>query len=136
MTVLIDTNVILDYVLKREPFAADALTCLDRLIIAKAKVWLTASTVTDIYYITRRTLHDLAKAKAVIAKLLNAFQISGVDKTDCLSALNNGLNDYEDALVSVCAKKVKAEYIITRNIKDFEQSTVPAISPSDFLKLG
>ncbi len=136
MTVLIDTNVILDYVLKREPFAADALTCLDRLIIGKAKVWLTASTITDIYYVTRRTLKDPEKAKTVIAKLLNAFQVSGVDKADCLGALTVGLSDYEDALVSVCAKKVKAEYVITRNVKDFEKSAVPAITPSDFLKLG
>jgi predicted nucleic acid-binding protein len=136
MTVLIDTNVILDYVLKREPFAADALSCLERLIISKEKVWLTASTITDIYYVTRRTLKDSAKAKAVIAKLLNAFQVAGVDKADCIIALGNGVSDYEDALVSVCAKKVKAEYVITRNIKDFEKSAVPAITPSDFLKLG
>jgi predicted nucleic acid-binding protein len=134
MTVLIDTNVILDYVLKREPFAADALTCLERLITGKAKVWLTASTITDIYYVTRRTLKDSAQAKAVIAKLLNAFQVAGVDKSDCIMALDNGVSDYEDALVSVCAKKVKAEYVITRNIKDFENSSVPAIAPSDFLK--
>ena len=51
MTVLIDTNIILDYVLKREPFAQSALQCLDRLMEAKAKVWLTASTITDIYYV-------------------------------------------------------------------------------------
>jgi predicted nucleic acid-binding protein len=129
MTVLIDTNVILDYVLKREPFAQDALACLERLIIGKAKIWLTSSTITDIYYVTRRALHDSEEAKAVVAKLLNAFQIAGVDKADCLNALNNGISDYEDALVSVCAKKIKAEYIITRNTKDFEKSAVPAIAP-------
>jgi predicted nucleic acid-binding protein len=132
MTVLIDTNVILDYVLKREPFAADALACLDRLIIGKAKIWLTASTITDIYYVTRRALHDSNKAKAVVAKLLSAFQVAGVDKADCLSALDNGISDYEDALACVCAKKIKAEYIITRNIKHFEKSAVPAIAPGGF----
>jgi predicted nucleic acid-binding protein len=135
MTVLIDTNVILDYVLKREPFAADALACLDRLIISKAKVWLTASTITDIYYVTRRALHDPEKAKEVVAKLLNAFQIAGVDKADCLKALDNGISDYEDALVTVCAKKAKADYIITRNIKDFEKSAVKAITPRGFLEM-
>ncbi len=134
MTVLIDTNVILDYVLKREPFAADALACIDRLIIGKAKVWLTASTITDIYYVTRKALQDSASARAVIVKLLGAFQTAGVDKTDCISALDVGVSDYEDALVSVCAKKARAEYIITRNIKDFQGSPVQAITPADFLK--
>jgi len=135
MIVLIDTNIILDYVLKREPFAQDALECLDWLINHKAKVWLTASTITDIYYVTRRTLHDAAAAKSVIAKLLNAFQIASVDKGDCVKALDIDMSDYEDALVSVCAKKVKADYIITQNTKHFNQSSVPAMKPADFLRV-
>jgi predicted nucleic acid-binding protein len=133
MTVLIDTNVILDYVLKREPFAADALACIERLFIGKAKAWLTASTITDIYYLTRRALRDSAKAKEAVAKLLNAFLVAGVDKSDCLNALDNGIADYEDALVAVCAKKIKAEYIITRNVKDFAKSPVKAVEPKGFL---
>ena len=135
MTVLIDTNVILDYVLKREPFAQDALDCLERLIISKAKIWLTASTITDIYYVTRKALHDAAAAKSVIAKLLNAFLIAGVDQADCVKALDADMSDYKDALVSVCAKKVKAEYIITRNTKHFSQSPVPAMKPADYLEM-
>jgi len=133
MIVLIDTNVILDYVLGREPFAEDARACLEWLITEKAKVWLTASTITDIYYVTRKALHDSAKAKEVITKLLNAFQIMGVDKTDCVNALEADISDYEDALVSVCAKKIKAEHIITRNTNHFKNSFVPPVSPADFL---
>jgi len=133
MIVLIDTNVILDYVLGRKPFAEDALACLEWLIIEKAKVWLTASTITDIYYVSRRALHDSTKAKEVITKLLNAFQIIGVDKTDCVNALTPDIGDYEDALVSVCAKKAKAKYIVTRNTRHFKNSSVPAISPADLL---
>ena len=134
MILLIDTNVIIDYVLNREPFAKDTLECFEKLYKNKAKIWLTASTITDIYYITRRALHDAAAAKNVITKLLNAFQIAGVDKQDCVKALDAGMNDYEDALVSVCAKKIKAEYILTQNIKHFGQSSVPAIKPVDLLK--
>jgi predicted nucleic acid-binding protein len=133
MIVLIDTNVILDYALKREPFAQAAFECFERLILDKSKVWLTASTITDIYYVAKRALKDDGAAKKIIAKLLNALQIAGVDKTDCLNALDIDSNDYEDALVSICAKKVKAEYIITRNIKDFQNSFVPSITPGDFL---
>jgi predicted nucleic acid-binding protein len=133
MTVLIDTNVILDYVLKREPFADASRECLETLIADKATIWLTASTITDIYYVTRRALHDASKAKKMISTLLNTFGIIGVDKADCLNALDIGVSDYEDALVSTCAKKANAEYIITRNIKDFGGSPIPAITPQDFL---
>jgi len=135
MIVLIDTNVILDFILKREPFAQDAMDCLERLIKNKAKVWLTASTITDIYYVTKRALHDGSEAKAVVGKLLYAFQIANVEKDDCIKALDVDLADYEDAFVSVCAKKVKAEYIITRNTRHFDKSFVPAVSPMDFLAL-
>jgi len=134
MTVLIDTNVILDYVLRREPFAQEARECLENLIHDDAKIWITASTITDIYYVSLRALHDASAAKSIIAKLLSAFQITSVEKADCVKALEVNMPDYEDALVSVCAKKVKADQIITRNTKHFGQSSVPAITPADFLK--
>lgn len=133
MTVLIDTNVILDYILKREPFVQDARDCLEKLIQNNAKIWLTASTITDIYYVTRRTLHDETAAKSVIIKLLNSFEIAGVDKSDCVKALDIGMSDYEDALAAQCARRVKVERIITRNTKDFVRSPIPAITPGDFL---
>ena len=133
MTVLIDSNIVLDFVLKREPFAQAAFDCIDRLILDQAKNWLTASTITDIYYVTRRTLKDAAAAKDVIAKLLGAFQIANVDKNDCLNALDVDTDDYEDALASICAKKVKADFIVTRNPKHFTASPVPAISPEEML---
>ena len=133
MTVLVDTNVILDYIHNREPFAQAASDCLEYLFANKAKVWLTASTITDIYYVTHRAWKDHAAAKSVIARLLNGFQIASVDKADCLNALDIDMSDYEDALVATCAKRVKNEYIITRNTKDYLSSPVPAITPDDFL---
>jgi len=133
MTVVIDTNVILDYVLERESFARTAADCLERLIAGKAKVYLTANTITDIYYISRRQLKTVAAAKEIIRKLLRAFQVAPVDGSDCAKALDTGVDDYEDAVLCVCAKKVKAEYIITRNVKDFAASQVKAILPNEFV---
>ncbi len=65
--------------------------------------------------------------------MLGAFQVAGVDKVDCLNALGLDMSDYEDALVSVCAQKVKADYVLTRNTKDYEASPVPALTPDEFL---
>jgi predicted nucleic acid-binding protein len=133
LNVLIDTNVVLDFVLKREPFADDANKLLAKLVTAKAKMWLTASTLTDIHYLSTRALKDAARAKLVVATLLNTFQIAAVDRSDCLNALEIDTDEYEDALVMVCAKRVKAERIVTRNLKHFELSPVPAVAPDEFL---
>jgi predicted nucleic-acid-binding protein len=136
MTVLIDTNVVLDYILEREQFVESACECLERLTVKKAKMFLTASTITDIYYLTLKQVKDNNAAKEVISKLLDAFGIVPVDRNDCVNALKIGVCDYEDALVSVCAKKIKASYIITRNTKHFSESPVKALAPLDFISLN
>lgn len=134
MNVLIDTNVILDYILKREPFYLISADCLEKLAADNTKIWLTASTVTDIYYLSRKALGDTGAAKQVIVKLLSVFHIAGVDHADCNKALETDMVDFEDALVSVCAKKISAQYIITRSIKHFNRSSVPAIHSENFVK--
>jgi predicted nucleic acid-binding protein len=136
MTAVIDTNVVLDYVLEREGFAQAAADCLERLLTQKAKTFLTASTITDIYDVALRQTKNAAGAKEIIAKLLDAFQIASVDGADCAKALEIGVGDYEDAVLCVCASKVKADCIITRNAKDFAASPVKVITPDDFLSLG
>ena len=131
MRVTIDTNIVLDYALEREPFARTAIECLERLPSQKARMYLSASVVSDIYYISRQNLHNAAAARKIIEALLAAFHIIPVDGADCQNALTVGVNDYEDALVAVCAKKVKADYIITRNTKHFAASPVPAVTPEE-----
>jgi len=133
MTVLIGTNVILDYVLKREPNAKAAKACLDILVGRKAKIWVPVTALTDIYYTTMETRHDVYAAKAIISKLLNAFQIVAADKADCIKALDLDMTDYELALMSACAKKVKALHIITGEAEGFRNSPVTAISPEEWV---
>ena len=135
MTVVIDTNIILDYVLEREGFVQASSDCLERLVINKTKLYLTANTITDIYYITLSHLKNTTSAKEIIGKLLSSFLIIPVDGTDCFKAIGTGIDDYENSVLCICAKKVKADYIITRNTKDFAVSSIKAIAPDDFLKL-
>lgn len=133
MHVMIDTNIIIDSIASREPYniAAETIVLLAAGRIIKASI--TASTATDIYYLTKRRLGDSDKAKAVLQKLYSIFGIASVDKNDCLKALDIAMDDYEDAVLAVCAKRIKADYIITRNLKDFCNSPVKPISPDDFL---
>jgi len=133
MIVLLGTNVILDYVLKREPHAAAAKECIDILVSRKVKIWLPVSALTDIYYTTMQSRHDTFAARAIVTKLLNAFQIAATDKADCIKALELNMEDFEFALIATCAKKLKAAYIITGNPEGFRNSPVPAITPEEWV---
>ena len=135
MTVLIGTNVILDYVLKREPHAAGAKACIDILLTRKAKMWLPVGALIDIYYATMQVRHDTYAARVIISKLLSAFEIVATDKSDCIRALELDMVDFEDALLATCAKKLKAAHIITREADAFNSSPVPAISPEEWVNV-
>jgi len=135
MIVLVGTNVILDYVLKREPYAAAAKECLDLLVSRKIKMWLPVSALTDVYYTTMQSRHDTFAARAIVSKLLNAFQIVATDKSDCIKALELNMEDFEFALIATCARKLKAAHIITRNPEGFHSSPVPAITPEEWVNV-
>lgn len=131
---MIDTNIIIDSIAARQPFNKDA----DQIILLaagrKLKASITAGTVTDIYYLSKKRLGDAAQAKEILQKLFTIFEVASVDKSDCIKALDIVMDDYEDAVLALCAKRIKADYIITRNLKDFVNSPVEPVSPADFLR--
>jgi predicted nucleic acid-binding protein len=133
MKILIDTNVILDVLTGREPHfkaSADVL----KLCGARLTGLITASQTTDIFYMLRREGKDVQSAKAILKKLTDNIKVINVTSDDVKNALSSGIADYEDALLACGAKRQKAEYIITRNEKDFQQSPVTAITPIKFLE--
>jgi len=133
MKIVIDTNVILDILLQREPFFGDSYRAI-RLCNHQADACFSASTATDIYYVVRKSCGaDMAKES--IGKLLQLFYCEDTLQGDIVSALSSKISDFEDAVLDSIAHRVKADYIITRNTKDFAASKVPAISPADFCKL-
>ena len=133
MKVLIDTNVILDVLAKRLPFYSHAEKIFFLAAEEKIEALITASSVTDIYYLIRKHLKDSKEAKLTLLKLFTLFQIVDVTGDDCKKALELNVSDYEDALLATCARREKVEYIITRNIKDFTSSPVPAILTDRFI---
>lgn len=133
MNVLIDTNVILDAVTGRSPFNTNAEKIFLLAAEDKVSACITANSVTDIYYLTRKHLQSIEEAKIILLKLFAIFQILDVSGADCEKALELNMSDYEDALIATCGKHAKSEWIITRNIRDFINSPVPAIDPEDFL---
>ena len=133
MKVLIDTNVVLDVLCKRESFYEDAARIMKYCEVNKITGVISALTIPNIVYIMRKEL-DAQKTRDVIEKLQLVFTIVDLKAGDIKKALSMDFKDFEDALQSACASRIKADYIITRNIRDFVNSKVTAIKPTELLE--
>jgi predicted nucleic acid-binding protein len=133
MRILIDTNVIIDYLADRTPFADLSEQVLTLCESGDVTGLVTASAITDIYYVIRKVA-GREKTLEAIRTLCMTLDIVDVGKSDILSAMELGMPDFEDALAAQCAIRAKAEYIVTRNTSDFVNSPVPAIEPAGFLE--
>lgn len=132
MKVLIDTNVILDVLLKRTPFDVDAYNILKLAEEKKINAYLAAFSITDIYYFINKNLSHNESIKALEA-LLSIVEVVSITKHDIKKAMNfKEFRDLEDALQMQCLKKLKGDLFITRDEK-FQKITNKAISPKDFL---
>lgn len=130
--VLFDTNIILDIALKRHPFFDDALEMfglIDRKIIIGS---VTATTITDIYYISRKAKGD-ADSINFIKGLIEVVDIVGVDKNVIINALASGLKDFEDGIQASASELNGVEVIITRNKDDFANARLKIATPKEFL---
>lgn len=133
MRAVVDTCVILDYLQNREPFFDDALSIAIGRANREYEAFITASSLTDLYYIVRRSTHSTEQTHSIINTLTLLFGLVDTCAEDCINALHNGMTDFEDAVMSESAYRIDADYIITRNTKDYIESKVPAITPAQFL---
>lgn len=135
MKVLIDTNIVIDALTGREPFRNAAEQIFVLAANRNADMYITASSATDIYYLIRKYLHSTQQAKDIMSKLYELFCVLDVTGEDCIGGLSSDVKDYEDAVVSACAQRNQMQYIVTRNIKNYVNSKIPAVLPEGFLKL-
>lgn len=135
MKVLIDTNVIIDALTSREPWNESAETIFIMTANHLMDTYITASSATNIYYLVRKYLHSADQAKQVMEKLYSLVGILTVSGAECIDALASSVNDYEDAVVERVSVKADMDFIITRNVKDYQQGMIKAISPDDFIVL-
>ena len=135
MRILVDTNIIIDALTGREPFRESAEQIFLLAANQIADMYITASSATDIYYLVRKRLHNTEQSKNTMSKLYQLFGILDVTAKDCQDALVSDVKDYEDAVISCCAKRNQMDNIVTRNIRDYEKSKVKALLPDEFIKL-
>lgn len=135
MVLLIDTNIILDCLTNREPFAEESRQILYCCVEKKVKGYVAAHSITNIFYILRKHFSS-SERKKMLHELCEFIEICGLQKTQLINALaNEEFDDLEDCIQSECAKSIQADYIITRNAKDFAHSSVRAVPPKEFLKM-
>lgn len=131
----IDTDVVIDFFTDREPHANDSTQLFELSKLGEVVLYLSAVSVSNIYYIVRKFLGN-KKALEVIKALIEMTEIVGTTKVEIIKALSNGFSDFEDSIQYSSALTIKGlDAIITRNIKDYKKSSLAVISPSDFLKL-
>lgn len=135
MKILVDTNVIIDALTSREPWNESA----EKIFLMAANhtmdMFITVSSATDIYYLTRKHLHNTQTAKQVMGKLYSLIGILEVTGTDCVEALASPITDYEDAVVEKVAARKDMDYIVIRNIKDYRAGNTKVILPDDFISI-
>lgn len=135
MIVLLDTCVILDALLHREPFNKEAETLFLLAANHQIDACITAKSVTDIYYLAHRNTHSDEATRKILASLFSLFGVLDSYGLDCQKALISEMSDYEDAVMVETAKRTGMHCIITRNSKDYSKASLPIYTPADFLKL-
>ena len=130
--IVIDINILMDFLFKREGHekAAEIFSICSK---GKIKGFVCAHEITTLYYFLHKAVKDKIKIKKSLLCIMNRFSVIDVNAEILSKALNSEITDYEDAVIEVSSIEKKADYIVTRNIKDFRKSTVNAITPEELL---
>jgi predicted nucleic acid-binding protein len=134
MRALIDTNIILDVLLNREEFLPESGDVWIANEQGVCDGFISAITPINVYYIAKRWTKDKKIARQMVLSLLDKFQVCTVSLDELRSAVYSEVEDYEDAVQVISALKSQVDVIVTRNVSDFANSPIRALSPADFVR--
>ena len=132
MRLLIDANIVLDVLQKREPYWKDSSVIWKLCETEQAEGYISTLTFANLMYVMRREL-DPAQIRDVLDKLRLIFHFADFTAADLEKAAEMGWDDFEDAIQAATAERIMADSIITRNVRDFRNSKVIAFTPSEFI---
>ncbi len=133
-TILVDLNVILDVIQQRQPFYEESARVVDAVVRGQAVGWLAAHSITTLFYVINR-VRNRETAVTAITGLLDVFTVAAVDDQVIRQALAWGWPDFEDAVQTAAAVQAQADFLITRNPRDFQSGSLPVVQPAAFLTL-
>lgn len=130
MRLFLDTNILLDFLLDRPPFAESSEELLRAIEAGKAKGFISGITVSNLYYV----LHDINKRKdplPSLAALLAVLEVVPTSKPLLLEAMNSGFKDFEDGIQNASAVSARCDHLVTRNGKDFRKSKLNIVTAAE-----
>jgi predicted nucleic acid-binding protein len=133
MSILVDTNVLLDVMLCRNGFYPDSRAVFEIVETNDIDAFVSAVSMTNIFYILRKFKHSIDDVYSLMDDLSALFAIAPVTETTIINAMALRWKDFEDAVQFMSAQGVNVEYIITRNKSDFETFEIPCLSPSEYI---
>ncbi len=131
--ILIDTDVLIDVALDRQPFSDPASELIDRLQTGPKRAFVAWHTLSNFYYLVtpRRSGAD---ARAFITELIRFVAVAECGTDAIAYAARLGMTDFEDAMQVSAARACGASYVVTRNARDFKHSPIPALTPVEALE--
>ena len=135
MVVLIDTNILLNYLTNREDdYLEQSIKIVEMCAMGECTGYIAFHTLSTLWYVLRKRSNK--ERRENLRDICEIFTVASASQDEILNAIDNdSFFDFEDCLQDKCAKEVGANYIITCNTKDFENSEIPAVNPKEFLKL-
>ncbi len=130
--ILVDLNVVLDVVQKREPHDGASAAVLGEIVVGRIQACLPAHAFTTLHDIVGR-YQSATKANDVIDWLLRHFDVANTRRTELTRARGLNWPNFEDAVVAAAAESADYNAIITRNVSDFKKSPIPALTPEEYL---
>lgn len=131
----LDTNVVIDFLVNREPFAENAEKIFNHSFKKRINIFISAITYNNIFYILRKEYSQKQTIKCLV-DLMKITEVIGVTKSILESSLKSEFNDFEDAIQYYSATSInKMDVIVTRNIKDFKKSDLPVLTPDEVISI-
>lgn len=130
-----DTDVLLDVLADRSPFAADSAGALALVERGGAVGFVAAHSITTLHYLLRREL-TARRTRRLLMDLMRLLSIVPVDHDRLLQGFALGWGDFEDAVQAACAAKADVDYLVTRDRKGFARSDIPIASPAELLAIA
>lgn len=134
MKLLLDINILLDVLLQRDPWHESAARLLSIIEMKKAEGFVASHTIPTIYYIIAR-VQNRNVAERGVTDLLRILDVASTTKAEFEQALKFPMRDFEDAVQAAAAVSINADYIVTRNEKDFQSAPVRSADPATILAL-
>lgn len=134
MNLLLDTNVVIDYLGRKGPFFEPAQQIVAAGFFGDAALWMPAQSAADAFYVLNNYL-DATRVQLMLGNLFEIVKPVALSADELIDATRLQWDDYEDCLVMLAASKAHADYVITRDKKGFTRSAVPTLTPQEWLAL-